>query len=150
MVDTLNEEKLAEIKEIFTLFDKDSDGLVSTQHLALMIRGLNQNPTEAEVQNMIYEVDPERTGNFDFPEFVALMARRMKDIDAEEELLEAFSVLDKQQQGFIRKVELKLLLMQSGEKLTEEEAEELVKLADPNETGNVYYKDFVDVLISRR
>jgi calmodulin len=45
----LNEVQIAEINEIFTLFDKNADGLVATSELGTMIRGLDFNPTEKDV-----------------------------------------------------------------------------------------------------
>ena len=54
------------------------------------MRSLGQNPTEAELQDMINEVDADGNGTIDFPEFLSLMARKMKDTDTEEELIEAF------------------------------------------------------------
>ena len=41
---------------------------------------------------MINEVDADGNGTIDFPEFLSLMARKMKDTDTEEELIEAFKV----------------------------------------------------------
>ncbi len=34
-------------------------------------------------------------GTIEFPEFLTMMARKMKDTDSEEEILEAFQVYDK-------------------------------------------------------
>jgi len=56
------------------------------------MRSLGQNPTEAELQDMINEVDADGNGTIDFPEFLTMMARKMKDTDSEEEILEAFKV----------------------------------------------------------
>jgi len=53
---------------------------------------LGQNPTEAELQDMINEVDADGNGTIDFPEFLTMMARKMKDTDSEEEIKEAFKV----------------------------------------------------------
>jgi calmodulin len=50
---------------------------------------LGQNPTEAELQDMINEVDQDGSGTIDFPEFLTLMARKMQDSDSEEEIKEA-------------------------------------------------------------
>ena len=43
-----------------------------------MMRSLGQNPTEAELQDMISEVDADQNGTIDFSEFLNLMARKMK------------------------------------------------------------------------
>uniref|UniRef100_A0A671V616 Calmodulin 2a (phosphorylase kinase, delta) n=1 Tax=Sparus aurata TaxID=8175 RepID=A0A671V616_SPAAU len=59
------------------------------------MRSLGQNPTEAELQDMINEVDADGNGTIDFPEFLTMMARKMKDTDSEEEIREAFRVFDK-------------------------------------------------------
>jgi calmodulin len=61
----LNEVTIAEIREIFTLFDKNADGYVATTELGTIIRGLNFNPTEREVADMQRDVDPNQTGSFD-------------------------------------------------------------------------------------
>ena len=55
---------------------------------------------------MINEVDADGNGTIDFPEFLNLMERKMKDTNSEEELKEAFCVFDKDQNGFISVVEL--------------------------------------------
>ena len=57
--------QIAEIREIFTLFDKNSDGYVNTNELGTILRALNMNPTQAEVKQKEAEVDPNDTGSFD-------------------------------------------------------------------------------------
>jgi calmodulin len=48
-------------------------------------------------------------GTIDFPEFLTMMARKMKDTDSEEEIREAFRVFDKDGNGFISAAELRLV-----------------------------------------
>ena len=54
------------------------------------MRSLGQNPTDAELQDMINEVDADGNGSIDFNEFLTMMARKVQDLDSEDELKEAF------------------------------------------------------------
>ena len=76
MADQLTEEQIAEFKEAFSLFDKDGDGTITTKELGTVMRSLGQNPTEAELQDMVNEVDADGNGTIDFPEFLTMMARK--------------------------------------------------------------------------
>ena len=111
-------------------FDKDGDGTITTKELGTVMRSLGQNPTEAELQDMINEVDADGNGTIDFPEFLNLMARKMQDTDSEEELKEAFKVFDKDGNGFISAAELRHVMTNLGEKLTDEEVDEMIREAD--------------------
>jgi calmodulin len=64
--DQLTEEQIAEFKEAFSLFDKDGDGTITTKELGTVMRSLGQNPTEAELQDMINEVDADGKMKFLF------------------------------------------------------------------------------------
>ena len=79
-------------------------------------------------------------GTIDFPEFLTMMAKKMKDTDSEEELKEAFRVFDKDGNGFISAAELKLVMTNLGEKLTEEEVDEMIREADIDGDGQVNYE----------
>ena len=72
--ENLNELTIAEIREIFTLFDKNADSYVSTTELGTMIRGLGMNPTQRDVKNMEKQVDPQSNGSFDINALVSLVA----------------------------------------------------------------------------
>eukprot|EP00955_Chlamydomonas_euryale_P029054 306381-Chlamydomonas_euryale.AAC.4 len=50
-------------------------GTITTKELGTVMRSLGQNPTEAELQDMINEVDADGNGTIDFPEFLTLMAQ---------------------------------------------------------------------------
>nr|CAG4636357.1 EOG090X09ZA [Eubosmina coregoni]SVE69936.1 EOG090X09ZA [Eubosmina coregoni] len=142
MADQLTEEQIAEFKEAFSLFDKDGDGTITTKELGTVMRSLGQNPTEAELQDMINEVDADGNGTIDFPEFLTMMARKMKDTDSEEEIREAFRVFDKDGNGFISAAELRHVMTNLGEKLTDEEVDEMIREADIDGDGQVNYEVF--------
>lgn len=48
---------IVEFEEAFRLFDKDGDGKITAKELGIVMRGLEQNPSETELSDMINEVD---------------------------------------------------------------------------------------------
>ena len=57
-IESLNEVQIAEIREIFSLFDKNADGFVDTTELPTMIRCLHFNPSEEELRDIKEALDP--------------------------------------------------------------------------------------------
>lgn len=53
-------------------------GCITVEELATVIRSLDQNPTEEELQDMISEVDADGNGTIEFDEFLSLMAKKVK------------------------------------------------------------------------
>ncbi|GAA5965541.1 hypothetical protein JCM8115_001565 [Rhodotorula mucilaginosa] len=138
-----------QFKEAFSLFDKDGDGKITTRELGTVMRSLGQNPSEAELQDMINEVDADGNGTIDFPEFLTMMARKMKDSDSEEEVREAFKVFDKDGNGFISAAELRHVMTNLGEKLSDAEVDEMIREADTDGDGQINYDEFVKMMMSK-
>jgi calmodulin len=70
-------------------------------------------------------------------EFLNMMARTVKEVDSEEELKNAFKVFDKDNSGTISSAELRAVLQHLGENLTDEELDDMLKMADKNGDGNI-------------
>jgi len=94
-------------------------------------------------------VDADGNGTIDFPEFLSLMARKMKDTDTEEELIEAFKVFDRDGNGFISAAELRHVMTNLGEKLTDEEVDEMIREADVDGDGQINYEEFVKMMMAK-
>lgn len=62
-------------------------------------------------------------------------------------LREAFAVFDKEKTGKISAAELRSVIANLGEKVDEDEVEEMMKEADTDGSGTINYKEFVDVLM---
>jgi len=123
-----------------------SDGNISVMELGIVMRNMGQNPTEAELKQMISEVDADGNGLIDFAEFVTLMARKMNNTDKDAEIKEAFNVFDKDGSGKISKDELRSIMKSLGEDLTDEEITQMIQEADTNGDGEIDYEEFLRML----
>lgn len=124
------------------------DGTMATKDLGSLMRSLGQNPTAGEVQDMANEIDADGHGILDFPEFLSLMARKMKDTDTEQELIDAFAVFDRSGAGIISVAEIRHVMSNLGEKITDEEMDEMLREADVDGTGTVNYEDFIRAMMA--
>ena len=100
------------------------------QELSVVMRSLGQNPTDAEVQDMINEVDVDGSGAMEFPEFCVMMVKKMQECDTENEVREAYRVFDKDRDGYISASELRMIFAALPERLSAEEIEEMLEAAD--------------------
>lgn len=66
-----------------------------------------------------------------------MMARKGQGSDPDKELREAFKVFDRDGTGTISREELKAVMKSLGENLTEEEIDEMLKLADKDGDGQI-------------
>ncbi|CAD5113613.1 DgyrCDS2773 [Dimorphilus gyrociliatus] len=140
----ITEDELKEYREAFKLFDKDNNGYITTKELGTVMRSLGQNPTEQELIDKINEVDVDGSGTIDFQEFVVMMARQQ--CMGREELEQAFRIFDANGDGYIDSAELRHLLTNVGEKLSDEDVDEMIAEVDVDGDGKVNWKEFVQMM----
>jgi calmodulin len=156
----LNEVTIAEIREIFTLFDKNADGYVATTDLGTIIRGLNFNPTEREVADMQRDVDPNQTGSFDQNSLISLIARRPKQSDSLQDMIEALTVVGSESGQESEKQVVKILVetfrtamtmynKENGENLLEHYVEEIINDCKLSWDEAIVIEDFAKFLMSK-
>ncbi|XP_052103934.1 neo-calmodulin-like isoform X1 [Mytilus californianus] len=147
---TTNSERSAKVvsdfKEVFELFDKDGDGTITIKELDTVMRSLGQNPTENEVKEMVQKVDKDGNGTIEFPEFLQMATDMMKSVDLADEVRDAFRLFDKNGDGYVTAPELKTILSNNGEKISDEELDAMVKDADVDGDGKINYEEFVSML----
>nr|CAB3459269.1 unnamed protein product [Digitaria exilis] len=119
--------------------------------LGTVMGSLGQSPTEEELQEMVNEVDADGSGAIDFEEFLTLLARQMREANGadEDELREAFRVFDQDQNGFISRDELRHVLQNLGERLSDEELAEMLREADADGDGQINYNEFAKVMLAK-
>merc|ERR1712142_73963 len=62
-----------ELKEAFRIYDKEQLGSISTETLKEILRELDGKLTEEDLDNIIEEVDEDKSGTLDFDEFMEMM-----------------------------------------------------------------------------
>ena len=148
MVEQLSEEQIRIYKESFDVFDKDGDGTITSKEFGSVMRSLGQNPSQAQLQVMIEEFDKNNNGKIDFLEFCEIMVKKAGDYTMSlKDVENAFKVFDKDGSGFIEIDELRDLMMNLGEKLTEEEIQAMMQFADIDKDGKIDYHEFVIMMM---
>ncbi|KAL3858448.1 hypothetical protein ACJMK2_013039 [Sinanodonta woodiana] len=136
---------------MFKMFDINGDNRISSAELGTVLRGLNQNPTEAELKEMIAELDSNGNGTIEFDEFVKMMNLKAKSTEEEaEELRAAFKKFDKDGNGKINVKELQVAMTEIGQSpFSKDEAKDMIKMADVDGDGCINYNEFVTIMTQK-
>ena len=140
-----SEDQLSDFRDAFTLFDDRGDDKIHKSHLGEVVRALGLNPTEADIKKCLKDLNVERIS---FEQFLPIFEDicKKKDQSTEEDFIEGLRVFDKDGSGTINSAELRHLLTTLGERLNDEEVEQLLTgLEDKH--GNVNYEEFVRMLL---
>jgi len=135
----LTEEDVADLRETFSMFDKDGGGTISLQELQGVMKKLGSSVTQKELKEMISSVDENNDGEIDFDEFLNMM-RKMPD--SENELKQAFVVFDADGDGTTSRSELKKIMLKFGQTLTDAELDAVMAEVDENGDGVISFEEF--------
>lgn len=137
-------EEEARLRAMFERFDTNGDGEISTKELAATLKSFGQEYSENDIKEIIASVDMNGDGSIDFEEFKQLVSRmsaETKSLKTAEELTEAFSVFDRDGDGYISSAELKYALRTLCG-VDERVAQEIVIEADCDADGQIGYGEF--------
>ena len=149
MSEYLTKDQIKECKYYFDLLDKDGVGHITTKELGTIMKSIGLIIAEAELKNIINEINLKGTDEIDFPDFVSLLTRKMNDIDTEEELKRVFKEFDKNNRGLIKIEDLQSVTSMLGEKFTGEELNEMLAEADVDHDGALNYEDFARMMMAK-
>jgi len=145
-VDDLTEEQLLRLQAAFSLFDGNGDGQMDIKEMRIIFNSLGQYPSEEKLEDIMDTIDTDGSATISFEEFKHIMYQYVRQMEADQEIKEAFKVFDKNGNGFISAAELRDGLNSFGEKLTDEDVEELVKEADQDLDGKLNYEEFYKIM----
>ena len=140
------EDQLEKLKEAFTIYDMDNDGIVPVQLLGTLLRHLGQNPFEAEILEMMKTMKKYKNSTISFNEFAALMVDKFEVNDIVDKVREAFHAFDVNGSGLVSAAELRHVVTNLGDKLTELEANEMIRKANVGDDGLINYENFVHMM----
>ncbi|XP_022171080.1 myosin-2 essential light chain-like isoform X2 [Myzus persicae] len=142
-----SDEHLSEMQEAFQLFDIRGDNKIHISQIGNALRALGQNPTESDVNKFTqqHKADERITFEVFLPIYQAISKNRSSN--TAEDFNEGLRHFDKDGNGYISSAELRHLLTSLGEKLTDDEVEQLLAGQEDSQ-GNVPYEEFINMVMS--
>ncbi|KAE9385395.1 EF-hand [Gymnopus androsaceus JB14] len=135
-----------EYKEALALFVKKGMGKALRETLGDLLKALvTEIVASAPREAMCF------SNYIDYSVFLQILNRPdgFKPAGTPEEFIRGFQVFDKEGNGFIGAGELRYVLTQLGEKMSDEEVDELLKGVQIGADGNVNYESFVRTILSQ-
>ncbi|GAB0095649.1 troponin C [Sergentomyia squamirostris] len=147
--DELPPEQIAVLQKAFNSFDAQKTGSISTETVAEILRLMGQPFNKKILEELIEEVDEDKSGRLEFNEFVQLAAKFIVEEDAEamqKELREAFRLYDKEGNGYIPTKCLREILRELDDQLTEHELDVMIEEIDSDGSGTVDFDEFMEMM----
>eukprot|EP01083_Nonionella_stella_P050551 134448_1 len=143
----VNEAEREEFRDAFKLFDKDGDGVITTDEIYEVFISLGfKKYSKKDVQKMVDAIDIDGNGTIDLDEFIVLLRQKKtgkyQKMTYEDELKQAFQIFDGDGSGTIDADELSTIMEALGEKLSKADVEFMIKSIDINSDGQIDFKEF--------
>ncbi|KAF2289584.1 hypothetical protein GH714_037300 [Hevea brasiliensis] len=147
IAESLSEEEIAGLKEMFKMIDTDNSGQITLEELKKGLERVGANLKDSEIIGLMQAADIDNSGTIDYGEFIAAMLHLNK-IDKEDHLFAAFSYFDKDGSGYITQDELQQACDQFG--LGDIQLADLIREVDQDNDGRIDYSEFVDMMQDTR
>ena len=149
MADKLTPEQIDQCRRLFDIFDINKDRTISAKELGKVLRSLNLNPSQSDLENMIKKVDQSGTGRIEFNDFLKLYAEKIKETITKDDVMRYFAMFDRNGDGKIDPTEFKRVMTTMGEPLTNEEVDFIISEADKDLNGYIDYDEFSEMLLEK-
>jgi len=135
MADKLAPDLKQEYTEIYNSVVKGGGVISDVNVFGNLMRAIGQNFTPADLQQKL-------GGTMNLNQFLDMMANTLVKEDTTDDIIEAFKVFDKDGSGTIQTTDLRFILMNLGDRLEEEQAEEVLSRISAH-NGAFDYRDLV-------
>jgi centrin-1 len=101
---------------------------------------------DANVYQMISDLDSDGNAQIDFDEWVHLMSNRVSVSSSKASILKIFPLYDDEKTDHISVKNLRRVAVDLGEEISEEELQEMIDRADLDRDGLVNFEEFYTIL----
>ncbi|XP_004136537.1 calcium-dependent protein kinase 20 [Cucumis sativus] len=143
IAESLSEEEIAGLKEMFKMIDTDNSGQITLEELKHGLERVGANLKDSEISGLMQAADVDNSGTIEYGEFVAAMLHLNK-IQKEDHLFAAFSYFDKDGSGYITQDELQQACEKFG--LSDFRLEDIMREVDQDNDGRIDYSEFVAMM----
>ncbi|KAJ4972059.1 hypothetical protein NE237_005158 [Protea cynaroides] len=143
IADSLSEDEIAGLKQMFKMIDTDNSGQITFEELKVGLKRTGANLKESEIYDLMQAADVDNSGTIDYGEFIAATLHLNK-IEREDHLFAAFSYFDKDGSGYITQDELQLACEEFG--IEDARLEDMIQEADQDNDGRIDYNEFVAMM----
>uniref|UniRef100_A0A5K3FN61 Calmodulin n=1 Tax=Mesocestoides corti TaxID=53468 RepID=A0A5K3FN61_MESCO len=144
----ISDDQVRVATETFKKFDKRGQDKISTNDLGPAFRALKVPITPDLIKEWADEVDDDATGFIDLKGFLSVYCKILQNEQDEQDLRQAFRALDKNGKGEIDVEDLRWILKELGDDLTEEEIDEMIRDTDRDGSGFVDFSEFKKLMTS--
>ena len=137
-------ELMAQYKDAFRLFDGNQDGVIDKEEFAEVTKSIGIDQSAESIQHMIDTIGSDDKVTFN--QFIGVMSGKMKNMDTEDDVLEAFKIFDPEGTGKVKAEDLSQALTIFCHNLTEAERNSLINEAGLDDAGFITYEPFVKKL----
>lgn len=141
--------KNSEYKDAFSLFDRNNDGSITSSELGDVMKSLGVIATEEEVNDVIHDFDLQDNGVITYDEFTEMMTKKLSDDEYDQQIQAAFKVFDQDGNGYITATELKTVMAQLGERMTDREVMDLIRQNDMDGDSQIDIQEFEKMMSSK-
>ncbi|CAA2957672.1 calcium-dependent kinase 26 [Olea europaea subsp. europaea] len=143
IAESLSEEEIAGLKEMFMAMDTDNSGAITFDELKVGLRKYGSTLKDTEIRDLMDAADVDNSGTIDYGEFVAATIHLNK-LEREEHLMAAFQYFDKDGSGYITIDELQQACVEHG--MTDVLLEDVIREVDQDNDGRIDYGEFVAMM----
>jgi len=144
----LSEAQLTAAKDAFKNFDKKNEDKIKVGDIEAALKKLGHTIKPDWLEKVEHMIDAEGTGYIKYDEFCSIVRKKCQDDEDERELREMFRILDKEKRGEVNTSELRWILKNLGDDLTEADIDDMIADVDTDGSGWIDYNEFHKLMCS--